>query len=558
MYFFNIFDAGTFLILKTIGMKKCYIILMGIMISFASFAQVGIGTTNPDPGAILDLSSSTKGFLAPRVADHTLVTPVADGLLVYDTSTKSFWFYKSGTGWTEVNSLATGNYWSRDAGNAFTYLSNTTDKVSIGNFVSPPEKLNIDGNIWFSKNPAGTARKIAVQGQAGSGNNGSDLQIGAGGTMGLATAGNLFLDGGTHESSPGNVSIATIATGTVNIRQSTAPGSKINLAGSITTSTNVISSAATSYTLTDEDHTVFAEPASALTITIPSASGIKGRAYTIKLGGTGTIRVTAQPGEYIDGEDGIEMAEKWDYVTLVSNGTDWVSTSKSSSATDSEIWGRVVGTPNYTYLQNSTDALCIGTTNTTGTVNINGNIFFTRGITNSPKRITVEGQTNTSSDGCQLRISAGAGSPQSGGAPLYLDGGEDTFSDDDGDVLIQTVSNHGKVGIKTTAAPTSTLTINGSVGYRVIVKGNGNYSVLPDDKVIICVNDGIVYLPSAAAFPGREITVKRTYQNQITGTSLQATIGQTIDENNTYVLGLKWQFVTIVSDGANWLITSKN
>lgn len=59
---------------------------------FRSFAQVGIGTPTPDASAALDITSSTKGFLPPRVllSSTTVAAPVTapvEGLIVYNTAT---------------------------------------------------------------------------------------------------------------------------------------------------------------------------------------------------------------------------------------------------------------------------------------------------------------------------------------------------------------------------------------------------------------------------------------------------------------------------------------
>lgn len=53
---------------------------------------VGIGTTTPDTSAVLDISSTNKGMLIPRVAltsttDNTTVSSPATGLMVYNTAT---------------------------------------------------------------------------------------------------------------------------------------------------------------------------------------------------------------------------------------------------------------------------------------------------------------------------------------------------------------------------------------------------------------------------------------------------------------------------------------
>ncbi|MCT4663742.1 MAG: hypothetical protein N4A45_00745 [Flavobacteriales bacterium] len=50
-----------------------------------SFAQVGIGTISPNPSAILDVTSTNKGFLPPRLsfAELTAIQNPAEGLMVY-------------------------------------------------------------------------------------------------------------------------------------------------------------------------------------------------------------------------------------------------------------------------------------------------------------------------------------------------------------------------------------------------------------------------------------------------------------------------------------------
>ncbi|GAA4440207.1 hypothetical protein GCM10023091_23500 [Ravibacter arvi] len=71
-------------------------------------AQVGIGTTTPDASAQLDITSTVKGVLVPRMtsAQRAAIASPADGLLVYDTDTKGFWYNKTGSGWTQLNNAA--------------------------------------------------------------------------------------------------------------------------------------------------------------------------------------------------------------------------------------------------------------------------------------------------------------------------------------------------------------------------------------------------------------------------------------------------------------------
>src|SRR5450759_342749 len=78
------------------------VILFWIFGGQKSFAQgVGISEVaipDPHPSSILELRSSLRGFLAPRMStiQRQAIASPAQGLLVYDTDTKSFWYYDGG------------------------------------------------------------------------------------------------------------------------------------------------------------------------------------------------------------------------------------------------------------------------------------------------------------------------------------------------------------------------------------------------------------------------------------------------------------------------------
>ncbi len=65
-------------------------------------AQVGIGTLTPNSSAMLDVQSTSKGVLVPRMTtlQRTAISSPATGLLVFDTTTQSFWFYSAA--WVEL------------------------------------------------------------------------------------------------------------------------------------------------------------------------------------------------------------------------------------------------------------------------------------------------------------------------------------------------------------------------------------------------------------------------------------------------------------------------
>jgi hypothetical protein len=138
-------------------MKKL-IILLAVLFSVTSFAQnVGIGTLTPDASAQLHISSTSKGLIIPRMttAEKLLIAAPADGLMVYDSDIKNFWYYDNAAAtWKELNSLNVlpvgttdntlrhdGSSWVTDA-----YLTNTGIRVGIG-IVSPTEGLHIDSSV---------------------------------------------------------------------------------------------------------------------------------------------------------------------------------------------------------------------------------------------------------------------------------------------------------------------------------------------------------------------------------------------------------------------------
>ena len=87
-------------------MKHLALLILAVMASTQLlFAQVGINTTGtaPNASAMLDVSSTTKGMLVPRMnsAQRTAISSPAIGLLVFDTDMNQFHFY-NGSAWTAI------------------------------------------------------------------------------------------------------------------------------------------------------------------------------------------------------------------------------------------------------------------------------------------------------------------------------------------------------------------------------------------------------------------------------------------------------------------------
>ena len=84
-------------------MKQIITFLTSVLLAATTYAQVGIGTQTPNSSAVLDITSTTKGFLPPRltlVQLSTLAqTSPAEGLFVYctDCNNKGIYVYDGAT-----------------------------------------------------------------------------------------------------------------------------------------------------------------------------------------------------------------------------------------------------------------------------------------------------------------------------------------------------------------------------------------------------------------------------------------------------------------------------
>jgi hypothetical protein len=124
-------------------------IVMAVIVSFTTIAlkaQMAVNTDGsaPHTSAMLDVKSTTKGFLLPRmttVQRNTLGGIATAGLMVYDTDLGKLYFH-NGSGWNESG---VGNYWTKVSG--FVILSNITDFVGIGT-TTPNRPLEVRSSNW--------------------------------------------------------------------------------------------------------------------------------------------------------------------------------------------------------------------------------------------------------------------------------------------------------------------------------------------------------------------------------------------------------------------------
>ncbi|MCK7589643.1 tail fiber domain-containing protein [Subsaxibacter sp. CAU 1640] len=127
---------------------KHIIFTFTLLLSAMTSAQIGIGTTTPDPSSVLEVSSTTAGVLVPRMtqAQRLAIGTPATGLLVYQTNnTVGFWFY-DGTVWRNISTAAGGEFQSIGG-----IIQNTTDVANDDFVVGDTDLIGSGIKMYFDK-----------------------------------------------------------------------------------------------------------------------------------------------------------------------------------------------------------------------------------------------------------------------------------------------------------------------------------------------------------------------------------------------------------------------
>jgi len=114
-------------------MYRFFLILVctTIVVNLMPAQSIGIGTNTPNASAALDITSTTKGFLVPRMtfAQRAAIVSPASGLQIYQTDGTKGFYYFDGTVWSQLGAGVAGG-WSitGNAGiNPATNFIGTTD-----------------------------------------------------------------------------------------------------------------------------------------------------------------------------------------------------------------------------------------------------------------------------------------------------------------------------------------------------------------------------------------------------------------------------------------------
>jgi hypothetical protein len=128
-------------------------ILTGLLLIFTQsvFSQsIGVGTNTPHGSAQLDVTSTSKGVLLPRMtlAQRNLIPSPVAGLIVYQTDNTPGFYYYNGSTWLQFSTGAATNYWSLNGSNHI-YNNNNGGRVGI-NTNNPEHFLDVNGNARVS------------------------------------------------------------------------------------------------------------------------------------------------------------------------------------------------------------------------------------------------------------------------------------------------------------------------------------------------------------------------------------------------------------------------
>ncbi len=137
--------------------KTVILTVLFSLLSSISFSQVGIGTNTPDSSAILDLTSTSKGFLPPRMtaAQRNAITSPVAGLLIWCSNcgpTGEIQVYNGNKTWTNLlGETAAGAFICGTSTVTFTYNGAKVTYGTISRTISGTTKCWLDRNLGATR-----------------------------------------------------------------------------------------------------------------------------------------------------------------------------------------------------------------------------------------------------------------------------------------------------------------------------------------------------------------------------------------------------------------------
>jgi len=140
----------------------------------SAFAQIKIGDNqgNLDQNAVLEIETTNKGFLLPRITTAArlgMTAPVSPGMTVYDTDAKCTYIYRAGTGWYSLCSA--------DSLSSSNGISLVGRDIQLGGKLSKKDTLTTVGTNTLTIAGDGTNNPLTVTNLQGGDQNDSIVTI---------------------------------------------------------------------------------------------------------------------------------------------------------------------------------------------------------------------------------------------------------------------------------------------------------------------------------------------------------------------------------------------
>jgi len=330
--------------------KRTYILFIQLfLIIGSSQAQIGLGTTAPNASAVLDITSSNKGLVLPRMTttDRNLISNPAKGLLLFNTTTLSVetntgnetspnWISISGTkgpigldgaiGVTGAagpnlaqSYLPTGSNNSMDGGSSIILGGYNNTALGIASGIGGGfHNTTIGGSSFIGGGINNTTEAVSNTIFGGSTNytDGTNSFIG-GGFTNSGTGSNSVIVGGTGNSTSPTTVDATISGGSLNTI--TGATDQATISGGTNNLVNAINGTISGGTL---------NKAIAISATVSGGIGNEAKAYGEWVGGLyasnagpSSSNVTIPTDKLFHVGNGTDDANRSDALLILKNGT---------------------------------------------------------------------------------------------------------------------------------------------------------------------------------------------------------------------------------------------